>query len=55
LRNGKVKGVVDSIKDDKVVVIFENVKTTAEIGSLVLADEKKAEKSILPPRKQPKE
>lgn len=45
LRNGKVKGVVDSIKDDKVIVIFENVKTTAEIGNLLLADDKKPEKT----------
>lgn len=38
LRNGKVTGVVDAVKEDKVVVIFENVKTTADIGNLVMIE-----------------
>jgi len=44
LRNGKVKGVVDTIKEDKVIVIFENVKTTAEIGNLQIIEDDKAKK-----------
>ena len=31
LRNGAVVGKVESVKDDKVIVIFGNVKTTAEM------------------------
>ena len=44
LRNGKVKGVVDTIKEDKVIVIFENVKTTAEIGNLQIIEDDNAKK-----------
>ena len=36
LKNGAVVGKVESVKDDKVVVIFGNVKTTSDLKSLVI-------------------
>ena len=44
LKNGAVVGKVESVKDDKVVVIFGNVKTTSDLKSLVI-EEKKSKKS----------
>jgi DNA mismatch repair protein MutS2 len=44
LKNGKVPGSVEVIKEDKVTVLFGNVKTQADIGNLVMVEEKKQEK-----------
>ncbi|MBK7966032.1 MAG: hypothetical protein IPK10_12635 [Bacteroidetes bacterium] len=44
LKNGAVVGKVESVKDDKVIVIFGNVKTTAELKNLII-EEKKPKKS----------
>jgi hypothetical protein len=35
---------VEVIKEDKVTVLFGNVKTQADIGNLVMVEEKKPEK-----------
>ncbi|MFM9007121.1 MAG: hypothetical protein ACKORE_00905, partial [Bacteroidota bacterium] len=40
LKNGKVFGQVDSRRGDRVVVLFGNVKTTADIKDLVIREEK---------------
>ncbi len=39
LRSGKVAGTVDSVKGDKVTVVFGNVKTTAEMGQLLVVEQ----------------
>ena len=36
LRKGAVVGKVESVKDDKVIVIFGNVRTTSEIKNLII-------------------
>lgn len=41
LRNGKVTGTVQGLKEDKVTVLFGNVKTLADINNIVIVDEKK--------------
>jgi DNA mismatch repair protein MutS2 len=38
LRDGKVEGVVESIEGTKVVVLFGNIKTTADISRLIYID-----------------
>lgn len=43
LKNGKVTGQVEQIKDSKVVVLFGNVRTTADIGNLMVVEEKSRE------------
>lgn len=40
LKNGAVVGKVESVKDDKVVVIFGNVKTTSDLKSLIIVENK---------------
>jgi len=42
LKNGKVYGQVDSRRGDRVIVLFGNVKTTADIKDLVVQEEKAA-------------
>ncbi|MFN5356471.1 MAG: hypothetical protein ACK5CT_07685, partial [Bacteroidota bacterium] len=42
LKNGKVYGQVDSRRGDRVIVLFGNVKTTADIKDLVVQEEKVA-------------
>jgi DNA mismatch repair protein MutS2 len=39
LRSGKVAGIVDNVKGDKVTVVFGNVKTTAEMGQLLIVEQ----------------
>jgi DNA mismatch repair protein MutS2 len=38
LRDGKVEGIVESIEGSKVVVLFGNIKTTADISRLIYID-----------------
>lgn len=38
LRDGKVEGIVESIEGSKVVVVFGNIKTTADISRLIYID-----------------
>ena len=38
LRDGKVEGVVESVDGNKVIIVFGNIKTTADISRVVLAD-----------------
>jgi Spy/CpxP family protein refolding chaperone len=38
LRDGKVEGVVDSVDGNKIIIVFGNIKTTADISRVVLAD-----------------
>ncbi len=40
LRNGRVTGIVQSVKEDRVEVLFGNVKTLAEMNQLILVDAK---------------
>ncbi|MBK7888006.1 MAG: DNA mismatch repair protein MutS [Bacteroidetes bacterium] len=40
LRNGKVTGIVQSIREEKVTVLFGNVKTLAEMNNLVIVETK---------------
>ena len=46
LRNGKVTGHVESLKDEKVTVLFGNVRTVAEMNNIVIVEDqaKKKEK-----------
>jgi hypothetical protein len=38
LRDGKVEGVVESIDGNKIIIVFGNMKTTADISRVLLAD-----------------
>ncbi|MFM7014905.1 MAG: hypothetical protein ACKOX3_01130 [Bacteroidota bacterium] len=38
LRDGKVEGVVESIDGNKIIIVFGNVKTTADISRVLLVD-----------------
>ncbi len=52
LKNGKVTGQVELVKDMKVVVLFGNVRTTAELGNLMLVEEKEKSNSVKPATKK---
>ncbi|MBL7924563.1 MAG: DNA mismatch repair protein MutS [Bacteroidia bacterium] len=41
LRNGKVTGKVESIKEDKITVVFGNIKTVADLNNLLIVEEGK--------------
>ena len=38
LRDGKVEGVVESVDGNKIIIVFGNMKTTADISRVLLAD-----------------
>ncbi len=42
LKNGRVSGIVQSVKEDKVTVLFGNVKTLAEMSNLVIVEKEDA-------------
>jgi len=45
LRNGAVVGMVESVKEGKVIVVFGNVKTQAEFNNLVVVEKKDTKKT----------
>lgn len=52
LKNGKVTGQVELVKDMKVIVLFGNVRTTADLGNLLLVEEKQKTQADKPPIKK---
>jgi pyruvate kinase len=38
LRDGKVEGVVESVDGNKIIIVFGNIKTTADVSRVLLAD-----------------
>ncbi len=49
LKNGKVTGVVEAIDDQKVTIVFGNIRTVSDMSNLFYVEEKKPEKkSVIP-------
>lgn len=38
LRDGKVEGVVESVDGNKIIIVFGNIKTTADVSRVLLSD-----------------
>lgn len=44
LKNGKVTGIVESIDDQKVTIVFGNIRTVSDMSNLFYLEEKKTER-----------